>query len=456
MSKPNILPKQLIFADFEATTDGDQHLALCCTAIQVGGATFASYGESCAQELLEWLPNDSIIYFHNLTYDLNFIMKHAYSVKSDVCYKNKNMLFSFKFMSKAGAIKKFVVKDSYSLIPRKLDEFTSLFDLDTQTKVGFPYGYYTRDRVKADEPGVTKEALRFVKSKNRESFLKAVGHKSEFSLRDLALSYCMQDSTILMLGFMKFKELVKTEIKLDVTQYLSISSLAQGFMQNNVYDHIEDLYEVGGKLLENLTKFHHGGRCMIRDNQKLRLEEDLVCLDYNSLYPSAISQSYILTGKPKTIRDEMKEAGFLIDNLFLDDQLEPTQARFISGFFVMIEITKINRKLHIPQIYVDKKLNPTIDAESYSNTCCKMMVDHIRLLDLIKYHEIEYKVIDGIFFSGKRNTLCRDAIKKLYALRMKYGKDHPLNKVIKLILNSIYGKTILRAIPYKYVSKMRG
>ncbi|EAX94273.1 hypothetical protein TVAG_498270 [Trichomonas vaginalis G3] len=61
-----------------------------------------------------------------------------------------------------------------------------------------------------------------------------------------------------------------------------------------------------------------------------------------------------------------------------------------------------------------------------------MYVDHITLQDLIKYQGISCEV------------------KKLFELRLKYKKEEkPLQENIKLILNSIYGKTILSPIESK-------
>ena len=70
--------------------------------------------------------------------------------------------------------------------------------------------------------------------------------------------------------------------------------------------------------------------------------------------------------------------------------------------------------------------------------------------DLVKYQECEIEVIRGYYYDGKRDLRIRDEVQKLFELRLRYKKEgNPLQEVIKLILNSIYGKTILKPIEVK-------
>ena len=144
----------------------------------------------------------------------------------------------------------------------------------------------------------------------------------------------------------------------------------------------------------------------------------------------------------------------LMNHLFEEHQLKPTADKFISGFFVKIHIDEIGIKRHFPLIVYNPALNPTMDKniKRSSNTCCFMWCDHITLIDLIRFQRIKFTLIGGYYYSGKRNTACQKVIQKLFELRLKYTKeDNPLQQVIKLILNSVYGKTILKPIEYKHV-----
>ena len=76
-----------------------------------------------------------------------------------------------------------------------------------------------------------------------------------------------------------------------------------------------------------------------------------------------------------------------------------------------------------------------------------MYVDMITLQDLIKYQDISYKIIDGFYFVGAKDFRIRHVISELYNMRLEYKKTkNPLQEVIKLIMNSSYGKTIQKPI----------
>jgi hypothetical protein len=124
--------------------------------------------------------------------------------------------------------------------------------------------------------------------------------------------------------------------------------------------------------------------------------------------------------------------------LFEDDQVEPTEDRFISGFFIEIDITKIGIMRHFPLINT---------GEGYHNELCRMYVDHITLGDLIEFQKISCTVIRGYFYKNKRDLRIRSVVESLFNLRLKYKNEgNPTQEIIKLILNSIYGKTILKPI----------
>ena len=74
-------------------------------------------------------------------------------------------------------------------------------------------------------------------------------------------------------------------------------------------------------------------------------------------------------------------------------------------------------------------------------------VDKVGLMDLLEFYEVEYRVIRGYYFDEGFNNKINVFIDALFNLRLKYKKKkNPLEKTIKLLLNSIYGKSILKAM----------
>jgi hypothetical protein len=74
-------------------------------------------------------------------------------------------------------------------------------------------------------------------------------------------------------------------------------------------------------------------------------------------------------------------------------------------------------------------------------------IDKTSLEDLLKFQSVEFEVIDGYYFNEGRNDQIKITIKHLYDLRKRLKKDkNPAQVVIKLLMNSMYGKTILKPV----------
>ena len=67
---------------------------------------------------------------------------------------------------------------------------------------------------------------------------------------------------------------------------------------------------------------------------------------------------------------------------------------------------------------------------------------------MIEYHIAEFEIIDGYYYydQGRNNTI-NHVIEYLYSLRLKLKKDKsPARMVIKLLMNSMYGKTMFKPV----------
>jgi hypothetical protein len=143
---------------------------------------------------------------------------------------------------------------------------------------------------------------------------------------------------------------------------------------------------------------------MCCDNEKQMTTEKVVDFDAVSLYPSAMNRLYVLEGIPVVLKEEMLNVGYLMKHLFEEDQLEPNEERFISDFFIEIEITDIGIKRHFHLIN---------NGNGYHNELCHMYVDHITLQDLIEFQKISCKILRGFYYKEGRDLLIRDVVKNL-------------------------------------------
>ena len=449
--------RHVIFADFECSTDG-LHKAYCVCFQYEDGKEGWFYGEKVTERFLDVLNDCSLVYFHNLAYDINFIIGHLDKVFDNSIIRNGRV------MQMAGVYhgKKLLFKDSYSIISKGLAEFPRMFKLNSGAKEAYPYEYYTSARVNdLTMNGIVEDAVACVKESLRGTFREnvvkyaAVDAPAEFNMQKYCVMYCMQDVRILREGFMWFREALLKEFALDAYDFVSISSIANRYMEVNCYWPNGNLYDLSNVPREFISQCIIGGRCMLARNEK-RITEGRAVVDFDavSLYPSAMARLYCLEGMPKVI--DVPNTQYLLKHLFEDGQTEPTKERFISGFFVEAVIMKVGVKRAFPLIVWNPDVNGGVDHERATNDECTMYMDHIMMEDLIRYQKCDIKVIRGYYYDGRRDTRIQKVIEELFELRLRYKKEgNPIQEIIKLLLNSVYGKTILKAIDTvnKFVKK---
>ncbi len=81
-------------------------------------------------------------------------------------------------------------------------------------------------------------------------------------------------------------------------------------------------------------------------------------------------------------------------------------------------------------------------------------IDKTALEDAIRFQEIDIEILDGYYFNEGHNNTINNVVRHLYTKRkeLKQAKN-PAQLVIKEIMNSMYGKTILKPIETETVVK---
>ena len=431
---------------------------------------YSFYGEDCARRFLEQLPNNTLAIAHNLSYDISFLIDSLTIIYSNPIIKNGRVLQLvaaykvkvYKDHKWQDVMNRITFKDSYAIIPKALKEFPKMFQLDSGRKEVFPYNYYNSTNTKSIY-GDIKEALECIPINEQEQFLKnlqelnCVKDNVSFNMITYAEFYCQQDVRILKEGFETFRTLLLNQFNLDTYNFVSISSIANRYMELNCYWKNGNLYDLANTPRDFISRCINGGRCMLSDNVKsINETQSIVDFDAVSLYPSAIHRLYLLEGLPQVLQPEQLNMNYLLSHLFEEEQIEPTNKHFISGFFIEAQIVYVGIKRHFPLIVWNHEINGEPKHEHSTNDTCKMYIDHITFQDLIRYQQCIIQPIRGYYYKDKRDYSCRQVIEDLFNLRLKY-KDpknpNPLQEIIKLILNSIYGKTILKPIneSYKFI-----
>lgn len=440
----------IFFADTEAeTTIGKGHEAL-----MVGVSKFKddyvykprvfvrNDKSNFIYDFLSYIVNNSkkrnpIVYFHNLKYDYHVLLPHIHLCNTPVM-KN-NQLYSVKILFKKKVIE---FRDSYKLAPIPLKEFNDTFDLpeDLDKKEAIAYNYYTVDNLKNKSIDINEYST-YLKKEEISIFLDNLKqNKKTFEVKDGKFNpieyykyYLRYDCLVLAVGMKKYAKNISiiTQNKLNFFNYLTISSLTNDYM--SLMGAFDGLYKVSGNLREFISKAITGGRvqCLERTKKQV-INKKIADYDGVSLYPSAISrlckESGLPLGKCRRIKTKNKH---ILDRY--------------SYYIVEIKINKINKHQQLPFVsYKDDKgiLRYTNDAKDGISA----YVDNITLNDWIEFQEIEYEIIDGVYWNEGFNKKMGKVIKKLFKKRLKEKKkgNQALQQVLKLMMNSAYGKTIIK------------
>ena len=448
-SSTNDVPS-IYYADFEADVTGPIHVPyLCVVQSEEGNREQIFKGVTCGTQLLNYLPNNATVYFHNLAYDIRFLA--CYGIRNSIIKGTKMMKCDVVFNHKV-----IHFRDTLPILSSKLSQLPSMFGISDIHKEIFPYKYYTIDRLtNGGAIGIINEAGNDEDKKwtieDKQQFINNINsingcrisdsHKGSdegamFDMWKYAQFYCQQDVRILRLSFTAFSNGFIKDFKIDPHNFISISSLAnEVFNQHVYYNH--NLYRIGGIVRKFCSHAIYGGRCMCAYNKKWHTTTPLCDFDAVSLYPSAMKRLYTVEGKPKVITPEQLNMDFLSTT---------------SAYVVEIKITKVNK--HYPFPLIVQKVNGINVNDDNIIDPITMVVDNIYLEDLINFQHIEFSLLRGYYWDGKKDYTIQDTISMLFNKRLEYKKQHNhLQQLYKLIMNSCYGKTIERPVEkdYKYL-----
>lgn len=403
-----------------------------------------------------------VLYAHNVRYDLSFISKYLFNIST---IKAGGQIISMTGFFKN---RKFILKDTYSIISMPLRDFPNSFSILNTEKEVIDYDIYNdyvndyfNDNKKlydVDELTIKYFNKKTLSENDRKEMKikfvenckkwKIIDKDNKIDIMDYALHYCYQDVYILKQGFKIFRNWIKNEIDIDIINFYTISSIADYyFKKNGCYDGV---YILTGKPRIFINECVVGGRVMMSKNEKniigdfeklienkneiIKDEDILKFLNENvsdfdgiSLYPSSMSViEGTIKGKPKVIHNknysDLKQKDY---------------------YFVEILIKKIGIHRNFP--LMSKKNNDGVRIFTNDMINEKIKVDKIALEDLIEYHDIEFDIIRGYYFDRGFNKKITESIKLLFNKRKEYKqKNNKIEMIYKLIMNSAYGKTILK------------
>jgi len=440
--KPN--KKPIFFADTECFTRGGHHELYLIGVVSKDNDDVQIYNvcDNSAKisylKFMDYITNygntNSICYFHFLKYDFH-PMKQYMNVLN-TCEKDRQV-YSVSVAHK-GRIVEF--RDSKKMIDIKLADLGKAFDLPAEyrKKEAIAYHYYDRERNNKEISTFVYRA--YLPVSEHEIFNNEMGDRTSFNPTEYYIEYLKMDCLVLKKSMEKFNEIVLSEDVSDgsmsIYDYLTISSLSDAFMfSNGAY---ENVYEVCGNLREYIGQAVYGGRVHVNTKYKKQIIDGAIA-DYDgcSLYPSAIYRlCQELGGLPKGSAKRITDCSKWKEYYYA---------------VMTVRITKVNKHQQMP--FIAHKSEFAIDYKNEA-PAEPIVIDKITLEDYIKFHDIEYEILDGVYWNDGGNPVIGDVIKKLYDTRLKFKKSKPaLAQVLKLMLNSAYGKTITKKTHTKHSFK---
>jgi hypothetical protein len=441
-----------VFFDFETITEGEQHIPYVCVANDV-----SFRGENCGLDMLIHITNLYKDYkvirliAHNAGYDFRFIYKYLHRVnliergkmllRGNGYFYNRNLNKDFKLE----------IQDSYSLISSPLSGFGKMFLLECRKEI-LPYSMY--NKINVDKQFLNKEEIKpYLKSQvisnnngipmlkkdyddYADKFYKNVKDwdcetdDGKIDIIKYSECYCFIDVDVLTKGYNTFKKWILEVCNLNIDNFVSLPSLANAYMViNGVYDGV---YLLSGTPRAFIQKCMVGGRTMISNNKKCIVNKSVDDFDAVSLYPSAMERlGGVLKGRPKIITDLTYEC---IKNT--------------DGYFIEIIVNEVNKKYKFP--LMSNKDDDGIRVFSNQMIGQTLFVDKNTLEDLIEFHEIKFTIIRGYYYDEGRNYKLKDTIRYLFDKRKEQKSlKNPIEQVYKLLMNSAYGKTLLKPFEYK-------
>lgn len=486
--------------------------------------------ENCAELFLERMPNNTILIAHNVTYDMTFLYKHLDFTDKIIHFNNKLMSGNFVYKNKSNNSIHLHIKDSLSLITDGLGKFNAMFNLGDVMKEVFTYEVYNdKNLVKKDLS--IKEAELCLKNKYpldyKKKFMKFKCNINKLDLwtnkectrydhMKYAKFYCEKDVEVLQKGYNIFRDQVlevskvnglgvETKIHLDIDKIPSLPSVAMKYtLQSKCF---ENIHKLSGNVRAFMQKSVRGGRVSTYDNKVIKTKDNKILMkdktngvygpetvlrefdskvknvdfDGVSLYTSAMNRGDgLLKGLPKILTKDQCTDEFI-------------KSDSVDGYFVEIEITKVNK--HRPMAIIPIKQNNKNIYDDRIWVGQKIVVSYVCLEDLIKYHQIEYNILGGVYFNEGFNNNLKRTINTLFVTRLenknenivhkvnnKYKckhcahdtefdhilklidhhrtqhkeikiKSNPIQNIYKLIMNSAYGKTIIKPVEIGTVFK---
>ena len=493
--------KNIVFADLETLVINVVHTPYTASWKINDNVVENKYGFNCIKSMLYNIPDSSIIWFHNLGFDIRFLIKYL-SISSRECLIETGN--SMKRIKAKYFGKNLCFQDTKAFLAMPLKDMPEMFYIENLDKECFPHDLmnentYNKPMLWSYIVDNFKDHQILLENAEKIGAMLDCDGELYLNIKKYAIHYCNKDVEVLASCFTKFRQLIKERFDQDVYAFVSLPSLAQFILRDE--DCFEGCVSLKGELLNFCRKAIVGGRVMTCENKKWHVEvfdtysiingtridhhkehysieeTELVieCVkqggisdfDAVSLYPSAmvrlpglpIGAPIITRNDPRTIPfngdliakncesfhdiEEYNNRELNEDELYEKDQIE----KYVPGTYYIsrVLITSLNK----PRKFPLQSLKTKDGTRDFTNDIVgkEIVIDQYALEDLVKFQEVEFEYIESLVWNNGFNNKLSKTMRNMFNERLRLKKEgNPLQNVIKLLMNSAYGKLIQKPI----------
>ena len=422
----NVVIYNNVFFDFETYCENGVHIPYLCVASN-GTMKRTFYGEHCGLNLLMSLKGNTRLIAHNANYDYRFLVPYLTQIEE---LSRGNRLISCQAKFNGFEIQ---IKDSLHLISMPLRKFPKTFGIPGIKKEVMFYDLFNKNSVAKRWFNPQWVAEHYVKEADRTQFFENIqkwkleNSNGDFDIIEYSRRYCEIDCEILAQGYNTFRGWMLNLVNIDIDEVLTIASVAHRyFISQGCYKGVNELSGIPQIFIQGSVV---GGRTMVSENKKMKIEGKINDFDAVSLYPSAMRRmDGFLKGKPKILENMSYD--------FLKKQ---------DGYFVDIRINSVGVHRKFPLMSFKNENGVRMFSNDMVGEIVR--VDRYTLEDLIQFQGITFEVLRGYYFNEGFNNKINEVINFLFVERLRLKKEgNPAQEVYKLIMNSGYGKSIMKPV----------
>lgn len=187
-----------------------------------------------------------------------------------------------------------------------------------------------------------------------------------------------------------------------------------------------------------------GGEKLTDEERQFMFDHTIQDFDARSLYPTAMSRSFIPLGCPEFFRCPPGTTEELLKKETLPDDA-----------FYVIKNVKYDKKLALPcNCWKQKKPEPRCRWTNWVPPEEQLVRKQTDLLTMMEVQGAHFEILGGCKWTHGKCTKIQDMMKALYDFRRlnhSNGFDHPIQEIAKLLMNSYYGKNVTKMRKFRSV-----